>query len=146
MTRGVVGIEWIKFFRPLRQDRHEVSPCQQRRQADCEALENALARHAGCYRDGRIIQHQAACDLDLNDLPASVKLPWKRQASLRITEEKDLVMDDVVRRPRLAVPFEIGRRRNRQDRVSRSLRAMRDDASGGPKRTATSTPVIISSR
>jgi hypothetical protein len=34
MARGVVGVERIKFFRPLRQDRHEVSPCQERCQAD----------------------------------------------------------------------------------------------------------------
>ena len=117
----MVGVERIEFFRPLRQDRHEVTPLQQRRQADGEALENALARHAGCYRDGRIIQHQAACDLDLDDLPASVKLLWKRKASLRITQVKRLVMDEVVWRSRLAVPFEIGRRRNRHDRGFQEL-------------------------
>src|SRR5579859_6078004 len=97
MARGVVGVERIKLFRPLRQDRHEVSARQERRQADAEALENAVARHAGGHGDGRIIQHQAARDLDLGDLRASVKLPWKRKAGLRITEEKRLVMDEVMR-------------------------------------------------
>src|SRR3984893_14111922 len=57
VERGMIGIERIEFFRPFRQDLDKFASRQERRQADREALENALTRHAGCYRDGRIIQH-----------------------------------------------------------------------------------------
>src|SRR5207237_4946921 len=57
VARGMIGIERIEFFRPFRQDLNKLASRQQRRQADREALENPLARHARCYRNGRIIQH-----------------------------------------------------------------------------------------
>src|SRR5258705_11755656 len=72
VARGMIGIERIEFFRPFRQDLDKFASRQERRQADGEALENALARHAGCYRDGRIIQHQDALALDLDNIPTPV--------------------------------------------------------------------------
>jgi hypothetical protein len=57
VARGMIGIERIEFFRPFRQDLDKFASRQERRQADREALENALTGQAGCYRDGRIIQH-----------------------------------------------------------------------------------------
>src|SRR5260370_25246064 len=55
VARGMIGIERIEFFRPFRQDLDKFASRQERRQADREALENALTRQAGWYPGGKII-------------------------------------------------------------------------------------------
>src|SRR5258705_6283456 len=59
VARGMIGIEWIEFFRPFRQDLNKLASRQERRQADREALENALTAQASGDRDWKVIHHQA---------------------------------------------------------------------------------------
>src|SRR5690242_8014876 len=113
----MIGVEREALFAPLLQNLHESAGGQIRLNVEFQRLTDALSGLAGGEQGTRVVDDEAAGDIDGNDLAAPAELPLERTPRNRIAEPDAFVatLGEVQGVRGAAAPGDVVRRRAGQD-------------------------------